>query len=92
MKLPLSWLREFVTVEADTEELCRRLTMGGLEVENLEHLASGFTDVFVARVVGVERHPNADRLSICDVDAGAAGHCDCTERVFEPRGLLIDNP
>ena len=75
MKLPLSWLREFVTVEADTEELCRRLTMGGLEVENLEHLASGFTDVFVARVVGVERHPNADRLSICDVDAGAAGHC-----------------
>src|SRR5262249_1203343 len=33
----------------------------------------GFTEVFVARVLGVERHPNADRLSVCDVDAGAAG-------------------
>ena len=73
MKLPLSWLREFVAVEADTEELCRRLTMAGLEVETLEQIVPGFTDVFVARVLGVERHPNADRLSVCDVDAGAAG-------------------
>ena len=73
MKLPLSWLREFVTVEADTEELCRRLTMAGLEVESLDQIAPSFTDVFVARVLGVERHPNADRLKVCDVDAGAAG-------------------
>src|SRR5215472_11959137 len=73
MKLPLSWLREFVTVEADTEELCRRLTMAGLEVESLDHIAPSFTDVFVARVLGVERHPNADRLHVCDVDAGAVG-------------------
>ncbi|MBV8357406.1 MAG: phenylalanine--tRNA ligase subunit beta, partial [Deltaproteobacteria bacterium] len=73
MKLPLSWLREFVTVEADTEELCRRLTMAGLEVESLDQIAPSFSDVFVARVLGVERHPNADRLKVCDVDAGAAG-------------------
>ena len=73
MKLPLSWLREFVGVEADTTELCRRLTMAGLEVEKLDQVAPEFTDVFVARVLGVERHPNADRLSVCDVDAGAAG-------------------
>jgi len=73
MKLPLSWLREFVTVEADTEELCRRLTMAGLEVESLDQIAPSFTDVFVARVLGVERHPNADRLNVCDVDAGAMG-------------------
>jgi phenylalanyl-tRNA synthetase beta chain len=73
MKLPLSWLREFVTVEADIEELCRRLTMAGLEVESLDQIAPSFTDVFVARVLSVERHPNADRLRVCDVDAGAAG-------------------
>jgi phenylalanyl-tRNA synthetase beta chain len=73
MRLPLSWLREFVAVEADTEELCQRLTMAGLEVESLDQIAQGFTDVFVGRVLGVERHPNADRLSVCDVDVGAAG-------------------
>ncbi len=73
MKLPLSWLREFVTVEADIEELCRRLTMAGLEVENIDRITPAFTDVFVARVVGLERHPNADRLSVCDVDAAGAG-------------------
>ncbi len=73
MRLPLSWLREFVTVEANTEELCRRLTMAGLEVESLDRIAASFTDVFVARVLGVERHPNADRLHVCDVDAGSVG-------------------
>src|SRR5437660_5316255 len=73
MKLPLSWLREFLTLEADTEELCRRLTMAGLEVEAVEQLAPSFTEVFAAKVLGVERHPNADRLSVCDVDAGAVG-------------------
>ena len=73
MKLPLSWLAEFVTLEADVEELCRRLTLAGLEVEGVERVAPGFSDVFVARVLKVERHPNADRLNLCDVDAGAVG-------------------
>ena len=74
MKLPLSWLKEFVTIEANLDELGRRLTMAGLEVENVEHIAPTFADVFVAKVVQVERHPNADRLNLCEVDAGAAGH------------------
>jgi len=73
MKLPLSWLAEFVTLEADVDELCGRLTLAGLEVENVERAAPGFSDVFVARVLKVERHPNADRLNLCDVDAGAVG-------------------
>lgn len=73
MRVPLSWLKEFVALEAELEELCRRLTMAGLEVESLDRIAPGFTDVFVARVVGVDHHPNADRLSLCDVDAGGAG-------------------
>ncbi len=73
MKLPLSWLAEFVTPQADVDELCRRLTLAGLEVENVERAALGFSDVFVARVLKVERHPNADRLNLCDIDAGAVG-------------------
>lgn len=73
MKLPLSWLKEFVQLDADLAETCRRLTVGGLEVESVEQLNPTFADVVVAKVVGVERHPNADRLSLCEVDAGAAG-------------------
>jgi len=73
VKLPLSWLGEFVTLEADGEELCRRLTVAGLEVEAVEHLKPAFLDVYTAEVRAVERHPNADRLSVCDVDAGVAG-------------------
>jgi phenylalanyl-tRNA synthetase beta chain len=73
MRLPLSWLKEFVTLETEVEEICRRLTMAGVEVENVEQLTPAFTDVYVARVVAIERHPHADRLSVCDVDAAAAG-------------------
>jgi phenylalanyl-tRNA synthetase beta chain len=73
MKLPLSWLKEFVAVDASLDELCRRLTMAGVEVENVEHIAPAFDGVFIAKVLHVEHHPNADRLNLCEVDAGAAG-------------------
>src|SRR6266851_5844991 len=73
MKIPLSWLREFVTIEAPLEELCHRLTVAGLEVEKVERLVPKFSGVWTAKVVSVERHPNADRLSLCEVDAGEHG-------------------
>jgi phenylalanyl-tRNA synthetase beta chain len=73
MKLPLSWMRDFVGVDAPVEEISRRLSFAGLVVENVEKLAPGFAGVFAARVVNVEKHPNADRLNLCDVDAGAKG-------------------
>ncbi len=74
MKLPLSWLKEFVTIDASLDELCRRLTTAGLEVESIDEIAPTFEGVFIAKVLHVERHPNADRLNLCEVDAGAAGH------------------
>jgi len=74
MKLPLSWLKEFVTVDASLDELCRRLTMAGLEVEGIDRIAPTFEGVYIAKVLQVDRHPNADRLNLCEVDAGAAGH------------------
>ena len=70
MKLPLSWMRDFVSVDAPVEEISRRLSFAGLVVENVEKLTPGFAGVFAARVVNVEKHPNADRLNLCDVDAG----------------------
>jgi len=73
MKLPLSWLSEFVAFDAALEELCRRLTLAGLEVEDIAHKHRSFSGVSIARVTHVERHPNADRLNLCQVDGGAIG-------------------
>ncbi|MGA2409460.1 MAG: phenylalanine--tRNA ligase subunit beta [Candidatus Binataceae bacterium] len=74
MKLPLGWLKEFVTIDASVEELSRRLTFAGIEVENVETVTPSFSGVYVAKVLKVEKHPNADRLRLCEVDAGPAGH------------------
>ena len=70
MRVPESWLRTFVDPPLDTAALAERLTMGGLEVENVETAAPPFTGVVVARILAVEPHPNADRLRVCRVDAG----------------------
>lgn len=71
MKFPESWLRSFCNPQWTTEQLSERLTMAGLEVEEVTPAAAPFSGVVVARVVSVERHPNADKLSVCRVDTGA---------------------
>jgi phenylalanyl-tRNA synthetase beta chain len=73
MKIPLSWLSEYVAIDASAEEIARRLSMAGLVVESIEKTAPAFSGVVTARVVHAEKHPNADRLRLCDVDAGARG-------------------
>ncbi len=74
MKLPLSWLKEFVPITAEPAEISHRLSVAGLEVENIERRHPSFNGVTIGRVLTVERHPNADRLSLCEVDAGQYGH------------------
>jgi phenylalanyl-tRNA synthetase beta chain len=71
MQFPESWLREFCDPPLSTEELAERLTMGGLEVEELRPAAPPFHGVVVAEVLEVARHPNADKLRICQVNAGS---------------------
>src|SRR5260370_33090797 len=73
MKLPLSWIKNFVSIDASPEEIARRLSYAGLVVENVDKLTPGFGGVFAAKVLQVEKHPNADRLNLCDVDAGEKG-------------------
>jgi phenylalanyl-tRNA synthetase beta chain len=73
MKLPLSWLKEFIPVELDPGMLSERLSMAGLEVEAVERLSPAFSGVVTAKVLRVEHHPNAERLSVCEVDNGS-GH------------------
>ena len=70
MKFSELWLRSFADPALSTAELSHALTMAGLEVETLEPCAPPFSKVVVAEVLEVARHPNADRLSLCKVNAG----------------------
>jgi phenylalanyl-tRNA synthetase beta chain len=72
MRVPLSWLREFVPVTLSPEELSEKLTSAGLEVSAIERIGD-FWDketVLVGRVTAVRPHPNADRLKLVDIDHG----------------------
>jgi phenylalanyl-tRNA synthetase beta chain len=71
MKLPLSWLREYVDVEAPAEEIAERLTFAGTEVEGIERIGAGCEDIIVGEVRAWEKHPQADRLRLCRVFDGA---------------------
>jgi len=73
MQFSVSWLRSLVNPSLTTEELAHTLTMAGLEVEEMESVAPAFDKIVVALVVSREKHPDADRLSLCQVDAGEHG-------------------
>ncbi len=70
MKLSENWLRTFANPDISRDELAHRLTMCGIEVEAIEPVAPPFDKVVVAKVLSVEKHPDADRLNVCRVDAG----------------------
>jgi len=70
MKINRSWLSEWVETELDTATLGQRLTMAGLELDSIEPAAPDFSGVVVAEVVEVTKHPDADKLSVCQVTAG----------------------
>ncbi|MBI2867747.1 MAG: phenylalanine--tRNA ligase subunit beta, partial [Chloroflexi bacterium] len=70
MKLPVSWLKEYVPIAVPLEELAHRLTMAGLEVSSVTRTGGDWQNVTVARVVAVEKHPNADKLKLATVDLG----------------------
>ncbi|MGH7742473.1 MAG: YtpR family tRNA-binding protein, partial [Candidatus Eiseniibacteriota bacterium] len=70
MKLPLSWLREWIEFDADADALAQALTTRGFYVEDIELRGRSYPGVVVARVLEVQKHPNADKLSLCRVDSG----------------------
>jgi phenylalanyl-tRNA synthetase beta chain len=73
MQFPESWLREFCNPPLSSAELAETLTMGGLEVEERRPAAPPFTKVVVGEIKEAVQHPNADRLRVCQVDAGQGG-------------------
>lgn len=71
MKISEQWLRTWVNPAISTEEMCQQLTMAGLEVDGVEPVAGAFNNVVVARVVSLEKHPDADKLNVCQVTDGS---------------------
>jgi phenylalanyl-tRNA synthetase beta chain len=77
VRLPLSWLREYVSTDATDEEIARRLAISSLEVDRLVDVGvadegDNLAHFVVGRVVSADPHPNADRLQLCQVDVGSA--------------------
>ncbi|MBC7602549.1 MAG: phenylalanine--tRNA ligase subunit beta, partial [Ramlibacter sp.] len=70
MQFPESWLREFCNPPLSTQQLADALTMGGLEVEELRPVAPPFTKVVVGEIKEAVKHPDADKLRVCQVDVG----------------------
>ena len=70
MRVPLSWLREFVDIDLSPEQLAERLTLLGMEVKTIERWGADWEQVVTGELVTVEKHPRADRLSLTTVTFG----------------------
>jgi phenylalanyl-tRNA synthetase beta chain len=72
IKAPLSWLREYIDISVPVDELARRLTLAGIEVEHVVTIGSEWENIYTGQVVKLERHPNADRLLLATINYGNA--------------------
>jgi phenylalanyl-tRNA synthetase beta chain len=99
MKLTLSWLKDHLDTDEPLDAIVHKLTMIGLEVENVENKAKALEPFTIARVISAEQHPNADRLRVCMVDTGAGDPVQVVcgapnaragmKGVFSPPGTFI---
>ncbi len=71
MIVTYNWLKQYVDFDLSPEDLSHRLTMAGLEVDAMEKLGAGLDSVIVAKLLSVDAHPEADRLTLCQVDTGS---------------------
>jgi phenylalanyl-tRNA synthetase beta chain len=88
VKLTQHWLREFTPVTATPAELAEQLTLAGLEVEAVTPVAPPFSDVVVGEVLSVTRHPNAEKLSVCEVTTDGANRLQIICGAANVRGGL----
>src|SRR5262249_45602961 len=99
MKFTLSWLKDHLDSNAPLDTIVDKLTMIGLEVENVENRAEALGPFTIARVTSAEPHPNADRLRVCMVDTGSGDPVQVVcgapnaragmKGVFSPPGTFI---
>ena len=71
MKFSVNWLREFVDLPKNPEDIAELLTRAGIETKNMETRGANVDNVIVSQITASSRHPNADRLSVCEVDDGS---------------------
>ena len=71
MKFSEQWLRQWVALEAGTQELVDKITMAGLEVDEVEAVAGEFTGIVVGEIIACEQHPDADKLRVTKVNTGS---------------------
>jgi phenylalanyl-tRNA synthetase beta chain len=71
MKFSINWLREFVDLPKNPEEIAELLTRAGIETKNIETRGAEVEKVIVSQITAASRHPNADRLTVCEVDDGS---------------------
>lgn len=70
MQISLSWLKSYVDIDVPVEELCDKMVMSGFEVESMEDLSKTMDNVVVGKILKLEKHPDADKLQICQIDVG----------------------
>ncbi|MEN6463620.1 MAG: phenylalanine--tRNA ligase subunit beta [Syntrophaceae bacterium] len=70
MLVSLKWLKDYVDIELPVEELADKLTMAGLEVDSIKEIKPEFTGVVVGKIISLAKHPDADKLSLCEVSTG----------------------
>ncbi|MEA2612546.1 MAG: phenylalanyl-tRNA synthetase beta chain, partial [Chloroflexota bacterium] len=89
MRVPLSWLRDYVDIQLTPEQLAERLTLLGMEVKGLERWGADWENVVIGELLSVERHPRADRLSLTRVTVGSGEPleivCGATNNAVGPR-------
>ena len=74
MKITFDWLKQHLKINSKEKNLLEQLTNIGLEVETVENLSSGSELFKIAKIIKTEKHPNADRLKVCDVDTVSYTH------------------
>ncbi|MCD7058739.1 phenylalanine--tRNA ligase subunit beta [Pelagibacterium xiamenense] len=99
MKFTIEWLKDYLDTDATADEIVKTLTMIGLEVEDVIDTGARLRDFVTAQVVSAEKHPNADKLRVCKVDAGTGELIDVVcgapnartgmKAVFAPVGTYI---
>ncbi|MBM3705522.1 MAG: phenylalanine--tRNA ligase subunit beta [Actinobacteria bacterium] len=75
MKVTINWIEEFLEIgdeKLDAEEVSRLLTMSGTEVKKIEDIGSRFNNIVVGQIIDFKKHPDADKLAVCQVDTGNA--------------------
>ena len=95
MKFTLSWLKEHIKLNKSEKEVSELLTSLGLEVESIQSLNENFKNFFVCEILKTHKHPNADRLKICEINygkenykvvCGASNAVKGLKTIFAPNG------